>query len=240
MTTEVWTDEANTALVEYLGTHNIAHGLGTEESACSVAAINLALTGKVNDEVPACMSEVIGNLITHIQDAMPRALRNSLEWKTLLPVAAGTGRDEDTEGRRFEVALEWMWDTVLPSLMPIVEKHGLDADWNQMLLNQDKTSTEDAEDSALLLTDIVETDFDEDQLYNAGQVAEQVRIAMTFATDYRFHDAGGAIGHAASLSATMLRAHLLGDITQTLDNRADLATWTAYNPTALLKALIEA
>jgi hypothetical protein len=69
-------------------------GLGTEESACSIAAINLALTGELTDDIPDCMSEVIGRWIIPTQDAMPAELRNSPRWKSLLPLAAGTGQGD--------------------------------------------------------------------------------------------------------------------------------------------------
>ena len=58
--TTVWTQEADARLRDYLASHELVAGIGTEESACSVAAINLALTEKVTDTIPMCMSKVIG------------------------------------------------------------------------------------------------------------------------------------------------------------------------------------
>ena len=42
--TTVWTQEADARLRDYLASHELVAGIGTEESACSVAAINLAIT----------------------------------------------------------------------------------------------------------------------------------------------------------------------------------------------------
>ena len=57
MNTTVWTQEADARLRDYLASHELVAGIGTEESTCSVAATNLALTEKVTDTIPMCMSE---------------------------------------------------------------------------------------------------------------------------------------------------------------------------------------
>jgi hypothetical protein len=40
--TQTFTQEHRAKLEEYLATHTLPSGLGTEESACSIAAINLS------------------------------------------------------------------------------------------------------------------------------------------------------------------------------------------------------
>ncbi len=112
--------------------HRIPTGLGTEEAACSIAAINLAITGELTDDIPECMSEVIGNWIIRVQDAMPDEMRNSAAWRSLLPDAAGTGRDPDRERARLELSMAWMWDTVLPLIQPTADKHGFGEKWRRM------------------------------------------------------------------------------------------------------------
>lgn len=94
-------------IADRLATHDLSSGLGDELTACSIASINLALTGRLTDEIPACMSPVIGKWIIGVQDVMPFAMRNSTEWKRLLPLAAGTGRG--SESARLSIILEWMW-----------------------------------------------------------------------------------------------------------------------------------
>lgn len=108
----------------------LSRGVGTNERACSIAAINLALNGRLTDEIPACMSLVIGKWIIVVQDAMPEAMRNSPEWLSLLPIAAGTGRDHEAE--RATIILDWMWGTVLPSLQPQADAGGYGAEWRTM------------------------------------------------------------------------------------------------------------
>lgn len=96
-------------------------GVGNADNACSVASINLALTGRLTDWIPECMSPVIGKWIIHIQDAMPDDLRNSTAWKKLLPYAAGTGREKAAEERRSVVIDSWLWDSVFPLLLGLPE-----------------------------------------------------------------------------------------------------------------------
>jgi len=106
-------------------------GLGSDESACSIAAINLALTGELHDGIPACMSEVIGHWIISIQDAIPADIRNSHQWKSLLPLAAGTGRKKEKE--RLELLLDWMWNSVLPCAQPKADIFCFGGPWRVML-----------------------------------------------------------------------------------------------------------
>ena len=109
---------------------NIPAGVGSKENACSIAAINLALSGKLTDVIPDCMSVVTGRWIIKIQDYAPAELRNSERWRRLLPLAAGTGRDREAE--RSSVALEWMWSVVLPQVQPIADRLGFGEKWHDM------------------------------------------------------------------------------------------------------------
>jgi hypothetical protein len=119
------------AIADYFANRTIPSGLGTRESACSIAGINLALTGTLTDKIPDCMSEVIGHWIIVIQDSMLSSIRNSARWKSLLPYAAGTGRNKETE--RLAIILDWMWGTVLPSVQTTADERGFRAEWETML-----------------------------------------------------------------------------------------------------------
>lgn len=102
-------------LKNLLGRVELGEGLGTESHPCSIAAVNLALYGRLTDEVPDCMSLVIGKWIIAVQDLMPHGTRNCREYKIdLLPLAAGTGRDREKEEARFNLLADWMWERVLP------------------------------------------------------------------------------------------------------------------------------
>jgi hypothetical protein len=124
------TTEQQASIASKLASMHLPSGLGDEHSACSIAAINLALSGRLTDEIPDWMSEVIGQWIIVVQDAMPDDVRNSERWKSLLPLAAGTGRDRERE--RLKIILDWMWDIVLPSLQPLAGQHGFGKQWQKM------------------------------------------------------------------------------------------------------------
>ena len=134
--TAVWTQEADARLRDYLGSHELVVGIGTEESMCSVAAINLALTEKVTDTIPKCMSKIIGQWMMAVQDVMPWEIRNSSGWKCLLPMAAGTGREREEE--RLALVMDWMWGTVLPDLQSVADQGGFGAEWRTMCVEKSK------------------------------------------------------------------------------------------------------
>jgi hypothetical protein len=128
--TQTFTQEHKAKLEEYLATHPLSSGLGSKESACSIAAINLAMTGTLTDEIPDCMSEVLGQATIDLQDAMPEEMRNTLRYKTLLPDMAGTGREHEEE--RLDIILSWMWTVVLPQLQPMADENGFGKKWKTM------------------------------------------------------------------------------------------------------------
>jgi hypothetical protein len=122
--------EEQNKISAFLEGKHIRSGLGTEHEACSIAAINLALTGELTDTIPACMSPVIGKWIIRIQDAMPDEMRNSKEWRELLPLAAGTGREH--ENARLALIMDWMWVDVLPALQSTADAGGYGTEWKAM------------------------------------------------------------------------------------------------------------
>lgn len=127
-----YTPEIRAKLERYLATHNLPKGMGSEESACSIAAVNLAISGKMTDDIPDCMSEVIGKATITLQDAMPDDMRNSARYKAWLPTAVGTGRDREQEQERLAILMDWMWGTVLPQLQPLADKNGFGDEWQAM------------------------------------------------------------------------------------------------------------
>ena len=126
----LWTEDHAANLKEYLETHQLPKGLGTEESACSIAAINLAINGKLTDNIPDCMSALLGKAIIKLQDAMPDDMRNSVRYRAMLLSAPGTGRDKEQE--RLAVLMDWMWGTVLPQVQPLADERGFGDEWRRM------------------------------------------------------------------------------------------------------------
>jgi hypothetical protein len=146
MGNEMITETQKAAIEVKLASMELPSGLGDEHAACSIAAINLALTGELTDSIPDCMSDVIGKWIIVVQDAMPHDMRNSQRWKSLLPLAAGTGKSHEAE--RLALILDWMWGTVLPTLQPFADKHGFGAEWSTMTTERTAKAAARAEATA--------------------------------------------------------------------------------------------
>jgi hypothetical protein len=117
-------------LSDFLSNHSLAQGLGTADRPCSMGAINLILNGEVTDDIPDCMSEVIGRFIIQMQDRMPVLLRNSSDWKNLLPLAARTRREKDLLRR--DMLMDWMWG-VLARIQYVADSNDFGSQWATML-----------------------------------------------------------------------------------------------------------
>ena len=132
------TAEQEAAIRDTLATMpELAVGVGSKEKACSIAALNLALTGTLTDKVPDCMSQVIGRWIISVQDRMPATIRDSAAWRELLVLAAGTGREH--EEARIALVLSWMWDA-LALVQPVADAEGCGKAWAAMLRERTVTS----------------------------------------------------------------------------------------------------
>jgi len=130
---------------DFLIDHDLGHGLGNEEIPCSMAAINLATSGRLTDDIPDCMSEVIGHFIICTQDSMTLDRINSKDWKDILPLAAGTGRNNESE--RSEIIKSWLFSDVLPLLQDLANDNGFGVEWKKMTDMKDAVSCEKASDA---------------------------------------------------------------------------------------------
>jgi hypothetical protein len=216
------TIEQQTAIAAKLASMHLPSGLGDEESACSIAAINLALTGKLTDDIPDCMSEVIGKWIIKVQDSMPDDMRNSERWKQLLPRAAGTGRAKEKE--RLAIILDWMWGTVLPTLQPLADKQGFGRAWQTMTTERTLEAAEAAASAAAASPAVA----------GVAAAAAWVAVTATYAAA------------AAAATATARAADAAYAAEDTAD-ASDAAAWAAWadvwqtcDPCGLLERLIEA
>jgi hypothetical protein len=145
------TTEQEQHIAAWLAAHpTLTVGVGTEEAACSVAAINMALTGELTDRIPVCMSRVIGRWIIAVQDMMPAEIRNSAGWRDLLPLAAGTGRAHEEERRA--ITLAWMWDT-LALIQPVADRRGYGDAWRRMTTDRTAESARAAAAAAAAAAD---------------------------------------------------------------------------------------
>lgn len=194
------------------GMPHLSRGVGNRHSACSIAAINIALSNRVTDVVPDCMSQVMGEWIISIQDTIPDEMRNSQEWRDLLPLAAGTGREDALEERRTTIILDWMWEIVLPLGQPYADAKGFGQEWSNMV----EVKTEDA---ARVIALNVEN-------LALGGAANMAAIAAKLTSD-----------RSKRSEAVNFAAFCAYGLSRLAPARDDF--WAAINPPKLLRKLIE-
>ena len=141
-------DAARIAIVDWLDTHELCHGISDEDAACSITAINLALTGELTDEDPSdCMSPVIRHWVIRVQDKMPEKMmsrddEHGRRWRKALPFVAGS-RDPDREQERQDLILNWMWERLGDDWETWVPTE-VHAAWHTMLTERTATASNDA------------------------------------------------------------------------------------------------
>lgn len=209
------TTEQKDAIAAKLANMTLSAGLGNEHSACSIAAINLALSGRLTDEIPDCMSEVVGEWIIKVQDSMPSEIRNSPRWKSLLPLAAGTGREAERE--RLSASLDWLWGTVLPLLQPVADKGGFGPQWTHMTA---------------------------ERTFRAAMAAAKAApvVEAEAAAGWAARHAGWAAGWAAQAAAEAKAqpSVAVAEAAEAAKAAAALAAWDTFDPCAVLERLIGA
>lgn len=214
------TAEQEQAIRAYVDSHELPQGLGTAEAACSIAAINLALSGHLTDSIPECMSKVIGNWIIRIQDSMPGAIRNSPEWKSLLPLAAGTGREHEQE--RLAIILDWMWGTVLPQIQSIADAHGFGAMWREMCEQRTYAASYAASSAA----------------YAASSAASAAAAAARAVANAAAAADGGAAAAVANAAAAAAGGAAAAAANAAAADVGGAGRWTTCDPAGLLARLI--
>jgi hypothetical protein len=157
------------------------------------------------------MSPVIGRWIIAVQDAMPDEMRNSPRWKSLLPLAAGTGRSHEDE--RLAIIIDWVWSVVLPTLQPLADERGFGLQWRRMTTKRTAEAARAAAESAA-------------RAVEAAAAAAAARAAWAAATAAT---AATAAGESAATAATAATA---------AGEAGEEAAWNRFDPCALLERLI--
>jgi hypothetical protein len=223
------TPEQTQAIAEKLAGMILPKGLGDEHSACSIAAINLALSGELTDEIPSCMSPMIGKWIMYVQDAMPDDMRNSVRWRKLLPLAAGTGREKEKE--RGVIIFDWMWETVLPTLQPLADENGFGDVWTCMTTERTLAAAVQAKSRVFSLTWSLPPGC-------CGDVtAAAAAAASAMAADAAWHVAVAAAAAAADAAADAIEEEAYASGAANA-NTIGHTVWEQFDPCALLEKLI--
>lgn len=215
----------------YLKTHvsHLSRGLGeTVSTPCSIAALNLALTGEFIDEIPACVSPVVGKWVMYIQDAMPSELRNSDGWRSLLPLLAGT-KGKRTEEEYHKMVYEWLWSLIFlfdatgESLVEI----GLKDAWDQFRKEQDGKSL--METARTFYYESARTD----EFFNnpkSKKVEALMQIGYYFMQKVIYHDSSWGAAHAISGMMVIINPEM---------ERIEVTEiWKRVNPVDFLSKLV--
>ena len=228
------TQEQAEAIRDYFaGVETIPADLGTKEAACSIAGINLALSGELTDTTPECMSRVVGRWIIGVQDAMPAAMRNSQEWRNLLPLAAGTGRHAESE--RAALIMDWMWGAVLTYCRPTADARGYGAAWAMMCQERTVASANAAARAARAARDTYAAAAAIDAANAAADAAAAAAYAAAAATAAAY--AATAAAYAADAAAYDASASASAAAFAARDTYA-AAAWEHFAPAGVLVRLI--
>lgn len=116
----------------------IGTGMGTatipgKGTACTIAEINLVLTGRLTDEPHPCISDVIRRWVIRIQDAMPAEMRNAAPWREAAAGIAGSASTPEVEEARRDMLVRWMWDALADEAVIASLPESVEPAWNVML-----------------------------------------------------------------------------------------------------------
>lgn len=131
-------------VADYLPELNLTHGRGSDaQNACSIAAINLALSGKLSDEPTPCMSLPLRAWVIAVQDVMPIWMMQPTDehgdrWRAALPLVAGT-IDIPSQIIHDRVR-DWAWRALGGDLVPSWIPAKYIAVWQNALVLQDQRS----------------------------------------------------------------------------------------------------
>jgi hypothetical protein len=206
-----YTTDHRINLETYLASHVLSCGLGKEESACTLAAINLAMSGRLTDAIPVCMSAVLGKAAIDLQDAMPNEMRNSQRYKSIIPDMPGTGRALEQE--RLSIMLDWMWSVVLPQIQPIADNGGFGVEWRLMCHDRTADAAARAADAAA-------------DAARAAAAAAYAAVDAAVAAAAHAADAARAAARAAAWAATWA-AHAGADAARAAARAADARAYAA-------------
>jgi hypothetical protein len=174
---------------------HLCAGVGSSDvpgqgKACTIAEINLVLTGHLDDGPHPCMSEVVRRWVIGVQDAVPDGVRNGRAWREAAAGIAGSAASYEVETLRVQVLLGWMWDALGDDAVLVGVPSGVRPVWDRMLAERTRATagtTAGAARAAARAT--------------AGTTAGAARAARA-AAGAAARAAGAAAGAAEAIEAT--------------------------------------
>jgi hypothetical protein len=90
---------------------------------------------------PETTSLVIGHWIGYFEIDLPSSIAQSKRWQDLMPFAAGTGRELETE--RLAMIFDWVWDVVMPIFQPVANRVGFGPQWQEAITLRSEPMSKD-------------------------------------------------------------------------------------------------
>lgn len=159
--------------------------------ACTIAEINLVLTGVLDAGQHPCIDEVIRHWVIRVQDAMPDEIRNSPEWRAAAVGIAGSADGSKRQARR-AVLMEWMWQTLADEAVVAGVPVSARPAWGQMLTERTQKAAHDAAKAAYAVAAA-------NAVAAAGAAADAAAYAV--ATSVAYADVADVADHAAYVVA---------------------------------------
>jgi len=220
------TDDIRAALAAALNSPDLTlvSGLGNADGGpasgerCTIAEINLVLTGKLSDDPHPCISEVIRQWVIRVQDRMPDSIRNSSAWRGASVGIAGSASTPGVEQARRQMVMDWMWERLADEAVLEAVPAGCRVAWDRMLSERTYKASSEARRQLRAA----------DAAYAAAAYA---------AADAAYADAAYAAADAAYAAAYAAAASAAAAAAAAAD--AAQAFWERSDPAALLTRLIE-
>jgi hypothetical protein len=229
------TDDIRAALAAALNSPDLTliSGLGNADGGpasgerCTIAEINLVLTGKLSDDPHPCISEVIRQWVIRVQDRMPDSIRNSSAWRGASVGIAGSASTPGVEQARRQMVMDWMWERLGDEAVLEAIPAGCRAAWDRML--SERTCEASSEARRQLRAAAASAAAADDAAYvaaaaysasAASSAAASAAAAAYVAASAAAYSASAAADDAASAAARQ-------------------AFWERSDPAALLTRLIE-
>ena len=128
MITDVFdVEQARAKFAAALAKVTLVHGVGNpvDGTACTESALQLALTGKLTDDLHPCVDPAVHRWVIRTQDRLDDKTLNG-PWKDLAPRIVGTAGVHDRLGK----IMETMWDAMSVLSFEDVEANQA---WQEML-----------------------------------------------------------------------------------------------------------
>ena len=146
--------EARAKFAETLAGLKLVHGVGEagDGTACTESALQLALTGRLTDDLHPCVDPAVHRWVIRTQDRLDEATLNG-PWKELAPRIVGTAGLPDRLGK----IMETMWDALASLTFKDAEAN---AAWQKMLELRTKEACLTARQAVSCRLSLTKLDFD--------------------------------------------------------------------------------